>query len=188
MGKNFLLTLLSLFVFASSAFAYSSPRWFTMPVTVFLPKDAKESVIVMNAFKKWQADSKGTVRFLYRNTKNLEKLSNIKIEFSNSIGEKAPYETYNRYTTFGHNSLYENTGNFYRTKLIIHTLGNDGKKYTDKELYAITMRAIGEVLGLEAIDSEKSIMTKNGGFSNSTISADDIEELKRVYKPSHKKH
>ena len=160
MGKRFLLTLLSLFVFAGTCFAYSNPRWFTMPVTVYLPKQA-ESTYVTNAFKTWQLESKSTVRFLYRKAYN--------VSFTLPQFGSARYTMNNKY--------------FYNADIVIALKGKDGKVLTPKQLNAVALQAVGYAVGIKLNSDKDTVMYKESDFSKNALTPADLQAVHDVYKP-----
>lgn len=184
MGKNLLLLLISLFMFAGSAFAYSNPRWFSMPVSVYLPKQA-ESVQVTNAFKSWQTNSK-CVRFLYKNSANMAPISNINVIFRDNLPNERLYQVNHRFPQFGACRTCVRDRFFYHTDIIIALKDAKGKPYSATQLQATAMQAVGVAIGVPLSDDEKSIMYKDSEFKSSTLTKEDINSVLRVYKPYHK--
>lgn len=171
MGKRFLLTLL-LCVVGSSAFAYDNPRWFNMPVSVYAPK-TEQGATVINAYKAWQSASGGTVRFLYRNSENLQPLSNITIKFSDNWISNKPYGISQKYSMFSEKRINTKRGFYYKQTVTISKNDRDGKPYTKNQLYSIALTAAGESLGIKDlnVDTDKR-----------NVSKDDIKALNSVYK------
>lgn len=184
MRKKFLLLLVSLLMFTSSAFAYSNPRWFTMPVSVYLPKQA-ESVIVTNAFKSWQTGSK-CVRFLYKNSANMAAISNINVIFKEQLPKGQLYQVNHRFPQYGNCRTCVRDRFFYHTDIIIALKDEKGKPLTQKQLNATAMQAVGVAIGVPLNQNEKSIMYKDSEFKSSSLTKDDINAVLRVYKPTHK--
>ena len=156
-----------------------------MPVSVYLPKQ-EESEVVTGAFKAWQSASKGTVRFLYRNSKNLAAISNINVGFVESLPENKAYKLNPRFSMSWDTNLYSNSRYFSRMGILISLNDADGKPLPEDKLYAVSLRAIGEALGLNPVKSEDAVMFYTDKFPNTTITRDDIAELMRVYKPVRK--
>ncbi len=186
MGKRFLLTLISLFVFAGSAFAYGYPRWFTMPITVYMPKQ-EESVIVTNAFKNWQKGTKSSVRFMFRYSKNLASISNINVIYVNHVLGDKPYKVSHSMAQLGGcrgcgNRFYNNAD------IYISTVGEDGVAYTPEKLEAIAMQAIGRVIGLRLNNNASSVMYLNSTFTETSVTQDAYDAVIDLYKPSHARH
>lgn len=185
MGKRFLLILISLFVFAGSAFAYGYPRWFTMPVTVYIPKQ-EEAVVVTNAFKNWQKGTKSCVRFLFRYSKNLASISNVNVIFVENLGNK-PYVVTHRMAQLGGcrgcgNRFYNNADIYIATK------DDSGNPLSHEKLEAVAMQAVGRVIGLNLTQNSSSVMYANSDFSETSVTPDAFQAVLNLYKPSHSHH
>lgn len=181
MGKRFLLILLSLFVFAGSAFAYGTPRWFKMPVSVYV---AGNNPTIVNAFKSWQTASGGAVRFVFRESKNLESRCNITVAYTDSLPEGVPYHVEQLHTIFGNTDYYIQKGYFYKTKIILAKKG--GEKYTPYSKTAMranALRAVGEAIGIQPLNVNNAVMGANFNSDKTSITAADIKALKLLYKP-----
>ena len=178
MGKRFLLTILSLFVFACSTFGYSNPRWFSMPIKVYMPK-VSGSTSVSNAFTSWQTESAGTVRFSFRSSKNMASLSDISIMFVEKADK--PYSVNKRTTVFNNNKEKIRNEYFYKLDIVISKSNVSGKAYSQSELYAISLRAVGEALGIQA-DGDKGVMATDFNITRKKLTSEDIKSLNRVYK------
>ena len=97
MGKRFLLTVLSLFIFAGATLGYSNPRWFSLPISVYIPKTTG-STTISNAFVSWQTESAGIVRFAFKNNKNSASLADITVTFTDRAS--TPYTIEKKSTIF----------------------------------------------------------------------------------------
>lgn len=182
MGKRFLLTLLSLFVFAGTCFAYSNPRWFTMPISVYLPKQA-ESTYVTNAFKTWQLESKSTVRFLYRNAPHLANLSNITVAYTDYLPDNKAYNVSFTLPQFGSARYTMNNKYFYNADIVIALKGKDGKVLTPKQLNAVALQAVGYAVGIKLNSDKDTVMYKESDFSKNALAPADLQAVHDVYKP-----
>ncbi len=183
MGKRFLITLLSLFLFAGSAFAYGNPRWFNMPVSVYIQK-SNNTASVTNAFKAWQGASGGTLRFIYRNSKNLESLSNITVSFVDLLPNEDLYKVTPEYSTFGKAHYSTENGFYYKNHIVIARRSSNGKLLSSSQIYALALRAVGEAVGIKPIDTNtSSVMSKTTNIlNNRTITKSDINALYGIYK------
>lgn len=181
MGKRFLLILLSLFVFAGSAFAYSTPRWFKMPVSVYI---AGNNPVVVNAFKSWQAASGGAVRFVFRDSKNLESRCNIVVSTVESLPDGEPYLIDRQQTIFGNTDYYVKKGYFYKANIVLARNGGEkNTTYTKTNLRANALRAVGEVIGIKPFNSRTAVMSVEANPNRTSITAEDVKALKFIYKP-----
>jgi len=185
MGKKFLLLLVSLFVFAGSAFAYSTPRWFTLPVSVYLPK-TEESVIVTSAFKSWQVNSKSAVRFMFRNSANLASLSNINVRYTDHLPGDKPYVVNHIFRQFGRCRNCQVDKFFYQTDIIIALKDSDGKKLTANQLKAVALQAVGRAVGVNFVQDRNSVMYEDSDFTKTTLTRYDINAVREVYLPVRK--
>lgn len=185
MGKKFLLILASLFIFAGSASAYSNPRWFTLPVSVYMPK-TEQSVIVTDAFKAWQVNSKSAVRFMFRNSANLAPLSNINVSFTEHLQGDRLYVVNPRFRQFGRCRSCANENFFYQTDIIIALRDADGNLLTDKQLKAVALQAAGRAVGVNFVENKNSVMYQDTDFSNTSLTQEDIKAVRDVYLPVRK--
>ena len=180
MGKRFILSILALFIFAGASLAYENPRWFSMPVKIY-SANSENSMLISRAAQSWQTSSGGTVRFTCNNSKNLESLSNITISFINE-SSGVPYYINQQYSMFSDKRISTPNGFFYKLNINIYTKNSEGKAYSQSQLYSITLKAIGEAVGVKP-HQEKGVMgSNNDKFSITTVSSDDIKALNKVYK------
>ena len=179
MEKKFLLTITSLLVFACSAFGYSNPRWFSMPISVHVSK-VSGSTSVSNAFRAWQTESAGTVRFVFRNSKNMESMSNIRVTFTDKA--EAPYVINKQNTVFNNTRKDITNEYFYKLNIVISKTNASGKAYSQSELYAIALRAAGEALGVSPSEDNTGVMSSTLKLTNTKLRSSDINALKKVYK------
>ena len=186
MGKRFLLVLISLVMFAGSAFAYSNPRWFSLPISVYIPKQ-KEAAIVTQAFKEWQLNSKSAVRFLFRYSANLASISNINVVFVDNVSGDRPYRVNHSFSQFGTYSRgCKNTNYFYNTDVILPLQKEDGEKLSKEQLKAIALQAVGVAVGVNLSEDANSVMYKESDFTKTTLSPMDIQAVNEVYRPTRK--
>lgn len=184
MGKRILLILVSLFLFTGSAFAYGYPRWFSMPLTVYMPK-TENTVAVQSAFKAWQTGTKSTVRFIFRTSKNLANISNINVIFVDRLSDNKAYIVRNRFAQFGG---CRTCGNRYfnNSDVMIATKDVDGNELPPDKIKAVTMQAVGQIVGVPLSEDENSIMFKDSDFTKSSVTQDAVKSVWRLYKPSYR--
>lgn len=181
MGKRFLLILLSLFVFTGSAFAYSTPRWFKMPISVYIVGD---NPTALNAFKSWQVASGGSVRFIFKESKNFESRCNITVSMVDSLPDGEPYHIDRSQTIFGNTDYFVQNGYFYKANIsLARNGGAKNTPYTKANLRANALRAVGEVIGISPIASRNAVMSIDANPVRTSITADDIKALNLIYKP-----
>lgn len=181
MGKRFLLILLSLFVFAGASFAYGTPRWFKMPVSVYV---SSNDLVLLNAFKSWQNASGGVVRFLFHTSKNTEALSNISVSFVDELPEGIPYRVDRKTTIFGNTDYYSKNGYFYKAQIYIARRGGEDKKdFSASEIRAISLRAVGEVLGVNPSKDITGVMSPEIDYEKTSVTGSDVKALNSLYRP-----
>ncbi len=185
MGKRILLILISFIIFTGAAFAYSTPRWPKMPLCVYIPKQS-EGATITNAFKAWQTGSKGTLRFLYRDSANFASISDIVVEFSDEMPDNKPYKLIIRYAASWDTSLEDSPRYYARVGIVIALNDENGEKISSSKLYAAALRAIGESLGIKPGNAENSVMYVNSDLTQTQLTSEDIAELMNVYKPDKK--
>ena len=190
MMKKLFLLLTMFFVCAGSVLAHELPRWFTQPVSVYIPAQSSYGATVKNAFASWQGVSGHLVRFVYNSSKKMENLSNIDVMFSESYNKNAPYKIQARYNS--HYNSFNETGYFRRVGITIFTLDKEGKKLTNSQVYSIALRAAGESIGVKAFppdqkkSKKKSVMSWDYEYDLKTLSEKDIYALKKVYLPNYR--
>ena len=173
-------------VCAGSTFAQSIPRWFTLPVSVYLPSNTY-STSVKNAFSTWQSSSGRLVYFVFKTNPKLETLSNIDVMFMPTYNGGVPYKIQARYNS-NYYSLEEN-GYFRRVGITIYTKNKEGKNLSNSEVYSIALRAVGEAIGVKQIAPSKkgkSVMASDYKYDAKGLTSDDIYALKKVYWPNYK--
>ena len=170
MIKKILLTLTLIFVFAGSAFAYGSPRWFNIPVSVQVPKTA-DGTRMMNAFRAWQSASGGAVRFIFRTSNNMADLSDITVSFVPFLNNASGY-----IVNFVYPAISSKSANFYKARIVIATNNSQGGASSDSEIYVRMLRAAGEAVGVHNYNPDSEEQPK-------TITADDIKQIKALYRP-----
>ena len=173
-------------MFAGSAFAYSNPRWFSLPISVYIPKQ-EEAAIVTQAFKEWQLNSKSAVRFLFRYSANLASISNINVVFVDNVSGDRPYRVNHSFSQFGTYSRgCKNTNYFYNTDVILPLQKEDGEKLSKEQLKAIALQAVGVAVGVNLSEDANSVMYKESDFPKTTLSPMDIQAVNGVYRPTRK--
>ena len=64
----------------------------------------------------------------------------------------------------------------------IRTKDENYKRYTDEQLYAITLQAVGRALGVDYVDKPDNVMSRNLDFEAVKITADDKSAFMKVYR------
>ena len=180
MGKRFLLTLISIFIFASAALAYENPRWMHMPITVYIPKDT--NAVAQNAFKTWQSVSSGTVRFIYKDSANLGKLCNIRVEVIDTpLGDNG-YSVEQTAMMFDKTGYYQKNGFFYKTTIKISTKDANNKNISNSKMQAIALKAVGEAIGIKPVKDDTVLMSLSDDLKVKKITSKDLDALNKIYK------
>lgn len=186
MMKKIFLLLMMMLVCAGSTFAQSIPRWFTLPVSVYLPSNTY-STSVKNAFSTWQSSSGRLVYFVFKTNPKLETLSNIDVMFMPTYNGGLPYKIQARYNSNYYS--WEENGYFRRVGITIYTKNKEGKNLSNSEVYSIALRAVGEAVGVKQIapsKKRKSVMASDYKYDAKGLTSDDIYALKKVYWPNYK--
>lgn len=68
--RKFLISIVALFLCTISVFAYTYPRWRSMPIRVYIPQYGDYSILMKRAFNDWQGKSKNVVVFKYVSNRN----------------------------------------------------------------------------------------------------------------------
>ena len=184
MGKKFLLILISMLVFAGASFAYGNPRWLKMPISVYISKGS--GTVAQSAFQEWQSASGNTVRFLYKTSPNTENICNISIGITNnSLGEKG-YSVDRKWPVLGNSEYYRNNGFFYKAKITVATVDEKGKKYGSDKVRALTLKAVGEALGIVPMENDNILMSTSNNLKVRNITKEDIAALNKLYRSENK--
>jgi len=169
MIRKILITLCLVFTFAGSAFAYGNPRWFNIPVSVYIPK-VKENSVTIKAFNEWQMASGGYVRFIYRNASNFANLTDISINFTPTLNNSEGYIVKILYPPFG-----ETSGIFYKARVTVATSDSEGNPLKEDALKRRIILAAGRAIGVYNAN-----LTTSG-----KISQESINTLHWLYKPGY---
>lgn len=187
MKKIFLLLITFLFC-ASSGFAHELPRWFTLPVSVYIPSSSY-SAPVKSAFLSWQSASGHLIRFSFTSNAKMETRVNVDVMLVDAKPSGSPYRIQARYNS-AYNSFNE-SGYFRRVGITIYTRDADGNKLPSSKVTSIALRAVGEAVGVRSFSypensKKKSVMATNYDFDLRSPSGDDIKALKQVYLPNYR--
>lgn len=188
MMKKIFLILVTILFCAGSAFAHELPRWFTLPVSVYVPTNAY-STPVKNAFNGWQSASGRLIRFSFTSNSKMENRTNVDVMFSDTKPSGSPYRIQARYNS--HYNSFSETGYFRRVGITIYTRDADGNKLSSSKVYSIALRAVGEAVGVKSFSypaksKKKAVMASNYEYDLRTVTSDDIQALKRVYLPNYR--
>ena len=184
--KKCLLVFGILVFCASSVFARSMPRWSAFPVSVYLPPEASQSVIVKGAFNEWRANSKYILRFIFKQSNVAKKNAKIKVAFKDSLSNNKPYQIREVFSFAPFMASGESTGYYYRVDINIALKDSAGRKYSKKELRAISLQAVGRALGIRCDKSLDGVMACNSDLSALDVTKDDYKALHEVYRKTKK--
>ena len=178
-----LLLVLGILMFcANGVFAYSMPRWSAFSLSVYLPPEAPESLIVKSAFDEWKNKSKTIARFIYRKTTVAKRNSNVNVIFSEKLSGDKPYRLRETYVANPNFTVDRPDGYFVHVDITIALNDKNGKPYSNAELKAIALEAIGRTLGIKCGSSEEGVMACTDTYDATTLSDDDTFALFRVYR------
>ena len=182
MMKKLLLVLGILMFSAGSVFAYSMPRWSALPLTVYLPSDVPEALIVKSAFDEWKNKSKTIARFIYRKSTVAQKTSNVNVIFYDKLPNGEAYQLQKTFVSTWTYTPGKPSGFFYHIDMMISLHDIDGKPYSNSQLKAIALQAVGETLGIKCGAVQDGVMACSDKYEDDTVTQEDYEALFRVYK------
>lgn len=182
--KKLLLLIGIMLITAGAGFAAGSPRWRFSSLTVYMPPSS-EAAIVQNAFSAWENASGGILRFKVGTRRSYSRYAHITVNFIDALAPGQYYDImYDIYrtgfTTHKESSFVSDY--FYKVNLRIRTKDENYKRYTDEQLYAITLQAVGRALGVDYVDKPDNVMSRNLDFEAVKITADDKSAFMKVYR------
>lgn len=182
--KKLILILSVMLLCSVGVFAAGSPRWRLMPLTVYYPP-IPEASAVQRAFDGWQSAGSGVLRFKGGSRFAQKNGAHISVEFISTLAAGQYYDiNYDIYKT-GFSSHKEDSlvsDYFYKVKIRIRTRDENSKKYTEEQLYAIALQAVGRALGVDYVENDGNVMSRTFDFENTKITDEDIKALRKLYK------
>lgn len=182
MMKKLLLVLGILIFSAGSVFAYSMPRWSAFPLTVYLPPEAPESLIVKSAFDEWKNKSKTIARFIYRKSNVARQNSNINVIFYDKLQNGEAYHLRETYVSTPNFTVDKPDGFIVHIDMMIALNDAEGNPYNRLQLKAIALQAVGKALGIKCGSVTEGVMTCSDDFDETNVTENDYRALFSVYR------
>lgn len=167
---------------AGSVFAYSMPRWSAFPLSVYLPPESPESMIVKSAFDNWKANSKTIARFIYRKSTVAKKSSNVNVIFYDKLPNGEAYQLQKTFVSTWTYTPGKPSGFFFHVDIMLSLKDKDGKPYSNAKLRAIALQAVGETLGIKCGSVQEGVMACSEDYDVDSVTEEDYHALYRIYK------
>ena len=168
MKKIFCLLFVSV-LFMTSAFAYTYPRWKSMPVHVYIPPNCgKYTKLMQKAFYAWEYKTGGIVKFKYVSKKSN---SNIYVEFVNDITDC------NSDAAVGCTHPITN-GRYLASPCRIEI--ETGR--SNNHLYGTMIHEVGHALGLNHSSNSNSVMYPYDLDKMQQVTDVDLDLIKKKYR------
>ncbi len=182
--KKILMLIGIMLISAGTVFALGSPRWRFSSLTVYMPP-VPESTITQKAFSTWENSSGGILRFKIGTRRSYSRYAHISISYIDSLAPGQYYDVMYDVYRPGFSTHKESSfvaDYFYKVDVRIRTKDENYKKYTDSQLYAITLQAVGRALGVGYVEKPNNVMSYNLSLDSIKITPEDVSAFMKVYK------
>ena len=169
--KKILILLFTILILPSSCLAVTPPRWYTMPVNVYIPEHPKAQ-LMKKAFMDLQ-NSTGYIKFRFLDAQG-ERRAHIVVYFVKRCSmEGAVGVTYQPQKKHA----------FLRNTIQIGLINpNTNKIYSNDELYVIMIHEAGHAIGMNHTPNPSDIMYPVLNNKQRSLTKNDINQIIMLYR------